>query len=111
MYEVECLECVDDTNEDANVENEETRKWVTLYVGTSGHTLHKRIEDHMYAVKKGHTNQSALAKHQRDKHLGKTPNFVARVLGNFPKNLYRFIAESIYIEDKATKCCLLNQRG
>ena len=69
-----------------------------LYVGTSGHVLHKRQLEHMGEVRR-HQASNALYKHHEQMHQGQIPDFTSRVTkGNIKFNLDRFILEAHNIE-------------
>ena len=85
---MECIQCTEDPNT--------TKK--SLYLGTSGHLLHKRQMEHLGDLRR-HQDSNALFKHQNQMHPGTPPNFRSRPLkGPIQYNLDRFILEAHKIE-------------
>ena len=80
VYRAECNNC----REDPEVYTE------SVYVGTTGCTVHKRTLEHMYSVQR-HT-QNPQSKHHHSAHPNKEPNFVTKIVKSGIKfNPERFI--------------------
>ena len=93
VYRVECELC-----------KEQGTK--SLYTGTTGCTLHKRMIEHNAAI--GRNDQkNALAKHMLASHQGEEAKFSTTILDQQKYNMQRYIAESLHIEvttnDRETK--------
>ena len=75
----------------------------SIYTGTTGHSLHKRMGEHMDSLRL-RNGVSALSKHQKSMHPNLSDSesanlFSARILrGNYKLNTCRFIDESLNIE-------------
>ena len=87
------------------------------YLGTTGHTCHKRTLEHMDALERGDTSypltKHILAKHPELDLSGGMP-FKTRIVGrnHIPGNLHRFLTEAVAIaEAKAAGADLLNSKG
>ena len=101
VYSLECSECG------------------ALYVGTTGHTLHKRCLEHDKAVRRGDKTNS-MSKHFLAEHPETDKNqeghlFKAKVIGapNIQHNIVRYITEATTIEDKVNTgdSEVVNSRG
>ena len=69
-----------------------------VYIGTSGHSTHKRNLEHLDDLRRG-SMKSAITKHHQQKHRGEDPEFVTTVVkGGVRFNLDRFITEAIEIK-------------
>ena len=69
-----------------------------FYIGTSGHSTHKRNLEHLGDLRRGN-RRSAIAKHHQQSHRGQEAKFETSVLkGGIRFNLDRFIYEAIEIE-------------
>ena len=74
------------------------------YRGTTGHSLHKRSCEHMYAVRKGNV-ANAVGKHFHNEHPGVGREeggpqvFRVEILGGCRGNLERFVEEGVFIEE------------
>ena len=69
-----------------------------VYVGTSGFSVHKRMQEHMQCVRSQQIS-NALAKHVELFHTNDNAEFVTEVIkGNIKYNLERFIYEAVEIE-------------
>ena len=85
----------------------------TVYIGTSGQTMHRRQMTHQQAIR-GKSTRNALSLHHVQKHQGAEPNFTAKVLrGPMSYNHERFIFEAVKIQESNNNpaLCTLNQRG
>ena len=100
MYKLQCTNCE------------------ASYLGTSGHSLHKRSMEHLTAVRRG--NQSyAMARHYSSEHPDWDPNsnvlpFTSKMLKgpNIQGNLQRYLSEALLIRDFTDSGeKLLNGRG
>ena len=88
------------------------------YTGTSGHTLHKRIFEHMNAVRRKDT-KNAISKHFISQHqyvnttTSEEQLFKATILSRKDSNLERYISEGVWIEEavKQAEVEQLNSRG
>ena len=81
VYQTECLNCAEDP---AVIEK-------SVYIGTSGHLLHKRNLEHMGDIRRGNMS-NALSKHHRLMHNNIEPKFSSRSLrGGIQYNLDKFI--------------------
>ena len=87
------------------------------YVGTTGHSLHKRILEHEKAVRRSDQSNS-MAKHYCTAHpeVDKANNklFNAKIIGtsNITHNIVRYITEAATIEDRVNKGDnIVNSRG
>ena len=70
-----------------------------IYLGTTGFNIHKRMVEHLGAVRGNHAN-NALAKHMRIFHPNEQASFVTKCLsGGIKYNLERFICEALEIEE------------
>ena len=69
VYEVECIQCTEDPNT--------TKR--SLYLGTSGHLLHKRQMEHIGDLRR-QQDSNALQKHQQQMHPNTPANFRSRVV-------------------------------
>ena len=87
IYKISCLKCENNPNSEDMV-----------YIGTSGHSTHKRNLEHLDDLRRG-SMRSAITKHHQQKHRGEDPEFVTTVVkGGVRFNLDRFITEAIEIE-------------
>ena len=87
VYEVECTQCTQDPS---------AKK--ALYLGTSGHVLHKRQLEHMGEIRRKQTS-NALYKHHSQMHPNTDPQFSSKPLrGNIQYNMDRFILEAYKID-------------
>ena len=73
----------------------------TVYTGTTGCSLHKRLGEHMSSVNQSDM-KNAIAKHMYNKHRNMSPDITTSILGTQRFNLQRYVAESLLIE-KSTK--------
>ena len=88
------------------------------YLGTSGHTLHKRSMEHLEAVRRGNTAY-AMARHYATEHpewdgQGDAKPFSCKILRgpNIMGNIQRYLEEALLIRDATDKGDkLLNGRG
>ena len=88
IYRIICLTC----------QEREGKRFV--YVGTSGFSIHKRMQEHIQCVRSQQVS-NALAKHVELFHADDddTAEFVTEVIkGNIKYNLERFIYEAVEIE-------------
>ena len=110
---MECRTCppLEEDNGDDISQNEGRKS--ALFIGTSGFSTHKRWTEHFSAVRRGRTEESGLAKHQEFFHPGLPPNFTGKAIGGNPKNLYRYVGESLFIErmSRNRRVTLMNGRG
>ena len=87
VYKITCQNCEADPNSDTKV-----------YIGTSGHSTHKRNLEHLGDLRRGN-RRSAIAKHHQQSHRGQEAKFEISVLKwGIRFNLDRFIYEAIEIE-------------
>ena len=87
VYEVKCTKFTQDPT---------AKK--TVYIGTSGHVLHKRQVEHIGEIRRQQTS-NALYKHQEQMHPGLVPQFSSRAIrGNIKFNTDRFIPEAYKID-------------
>ena len=103
VYQTECLNCAEDP---AVIEK-------SVYIGTSGHLLHKRNLEHMGDIRRGNMS-NALSKHHRLMHNNIEPKFSSRSLrGGIQYNLDRFILEGHKINQASldTQFKVLNSRS
>ena len=90
VYQFDCYDCV---------ENSENQSPIPVYVGTSGHSAHKRALEHMSDLKRGVTT-NPLVKHSILVHGGEPPLFKFKTLKTGIKfNTERMIFESLSIEE------------
>ena len=100
VYRVDCGHC-----ERAGIK--------TVYIGTTGTTLHKRQRTHMTEVR-SNNRSNAHTKHMLISHRGEAPDFKTTVLKSGMKyNLDRYIKESLRIEKARMdpEIDLINQRS
>ena len=90
IYEIQCNICIDAIPGKR-----------TVYTGTTGCSLHKRLGEHMSAVSQSDM-KNAIAKHMYNEHRNMSPNITTSILGTQRFNLQRYVAESLLIE-KSTK--------
>ena len=90
IYEIQCNICMDAIPGKR-----------TVYTGTTGCSLHKRLGEHMSAVNQSDM-KNAIAKHMYNEHRNMSPNVTTSILGTQRFNLQRYVAESLLIE-KSTK--------
>ena len=84
----------------------------SVYLGTSGHTLHKRMLEHEDACHRpSGGSSSSVAKHHRALHWGEPPRFSVSIVGSQRKNLYRLVSEALWIRKLASKVTLINQKS
>ena len=69
----------------------------SVYTGTTGCSLHKRLIEHSNAVN-NQDSKNAMYKHMSGKHPGAEPKFSTMVLDRQKFNMQRYISESLYIE-------------
>ena len=88
-----------------------------FYLGTSGHTCHKRSLEHFEALRTGN-QKYAIAKHfskeHRDWTANNDPPFTFSIVRgpNIQGNIQRYLAEAIQIRDHASHgTALLNSKG
>ena len=84
----------------------------TMYTGTTGCSLHKRLGEHISSVNRADMS-NALAKHMFNVHRGMSPNITTTILGTHRYNLQRYVAESLFIEKstKTTQNIVMNSKG
>ena len=102
IYQLECFECG------------------AQYVGTTGHSIHKRSLEHEKATRRGDSN-NGMAKHYTAAHpeidlKAGTRLFTAKAVGrpNIQHNIIRYITEAATIEEKVSNLgpdMVLNSRG
>ena len=105
IYEVLCGTCPDGRWDKGQA---------TVYIGTSGHSLHKRLMEHQSAVRGQREDDSALSKHYHQVHNNcGDPDYQARIVGGSTKNLERYVGESLYIEKRhlTDGITVINGRG
>ena len=103
VYEVECLDC----QRDAQMHKR------SVYLGTTGHMMHKRQGEHQQEVRQ-HRHSNAMYKHSVREHQGQTTEFRSKVLkGNIKYNMDRFILESLRIQKASLdeRQNIMNSRG
>ena len=101
VYQVECKLCQTDTPDIK-----------TLYIGTTGCSLHKRLKEHQTAIAR-QDKSNALAKHMMTNHQNKTADFCTKIVDKQKFNLQRFVSESLYIEKntKSQGTMILNSKS
>lgn len=102
VYKVTCTACAEDPE-----------KLDAHYYGTSGHTLHKRLSEHMSDLR-SNQRSNAMVKHRENMHRGQEVKFMAEpVKGGIVYNVDRFILEAVHIDKNSRNpnVNLLNQRG
>ena len=102
MYQVSCKNC---SEEDPSTES--------IYVGTSGYSLHRRQMQHIEEIRR-QQQSNAMAKHQRHAHPNLQPNFRSKpIRGGMQYNLDRYILEAHLIQENSQKddVVLMNQRS
>ena len=83
VYEIECLSCIQDPGQLQR----------PIYVGASGHVLHKRQMEHIGEIRQGRRS-NALFKHHNKMHQGQNFNFSSRpIQGGICFNVDIFITE------------------
>ena len=77
----------------------------TVYIGTSGKSLHSRQLEHMSEIRR-RSNSNAPSKHTHNCHPGVAPSYNTTILaGGLRYNLDRYITEALRIEEaKDNKC-------
>ena len=70
----------------------------TLYISTTGCSLHKRLNEHQTAIAR-QDKSNALAKHMMTNHQNQTADFCTKIVDEQKFNLQRFVSESLYIEN------------
>ena len=101
VYKIECVTCRD------------TGGRSSVYLGTSGHTIHNRMLQHAADLRSSH-NANALVKHMSSFHPNQQADFETNaVRGGMKFNLNRFILEALLIEGaKGTpNCVVMNSRS
>ena len=90
-----------------------------IYLGTSGHTLHKRSLEHLEAVLKGNQGY-AMGKHYAAEHPQWTPGvdghqfpFTSKLVKgpNIQGNIQRYLTEALLIRDKEKTKTILNGKA
>ena len=102
IYGIECQNCL---------RLPEPRR--AVYVGTTGHSTHKRNLEHLAALNRRQRTH-ALTRHHMTKHANIEPDFKTKnIKGHVKFNLDRYIFEGLTIEKHARdeSIDLLNQRG
>ena len=90
VYQFDCKQCA---------ENLDDQTKLPVYIGTTGHSAHKRAMEHMTAVRGGVTS-NPLVKHSILAHGGDPPQFNFKTLKTgFRFNTERMIFESLSIEE------------
>ena len=88
VYETECVTCLEDPGQTSR----------PVYIGTSGHLLHKRQMEHIGEIRQGRRS-NALFKHHTNLHQNLVPNFRSRpIQGGIKFNVDRFITEGHQIQ-------------
>ena len=77
----------------------------TLYIGHSGRSHHSRMVQHMDSGQ-----NTAVLKHNADKHGDLPPLFRSKIIWVHRKNLSRLACEALHMERSSNKC-LMNRRG
>ena len=102
VYQVSCKNC-----------SEGDPPTESIYVGTSGYSLHRRQRQHMEEIRRNQQS-NAMAKHQRHVHPTLQPNFRSKpIRGGMQYNLDRYILEAHLIQENSQKddVVLMNQRS
>ena len=100
VYQTVCMNCQDNSRQ-------------SVYIGTTGRTVHSRQKEHQTAVRQCQTG-NPLAKHHQTAHSEDTPRFQTKIVhGGVRFNLDRFLTESLEIESARQKpdINLLNQKS
>ena len=99
VYEVVCKTCGEENP--------------TVYIGTSGQSMHRRQITHQQAIR-SRSERNALSLHHLQNHTGEDPNFTAKILrGPMRYNHERFVLEAVKIQEsnRNPNINTLNQRG
>ena len=102
VYQVTCTNC-----------SEGDTPTESLYVGTSGYSLHRRQLQHIEEIRR-QQQSNAMAKHQRHVHPNQQPKFRSKpIRGGIQFNLDRYILEAHLIQENSqnTDVVLMNQRS
>ena len=70
----------------------------SVYIGTTGHTFHKRTMEHKGAVGGQRLEDSALPKHMASVHPNQVPLYVGSIIGGSQKNLERYVIKAMCLE-------------
>ena len=100
VYQTVCMNCQDNSRQ-------------SVYIGTTGRTVHSRQKEHQTAVRQ-HQTGNPLAKHHQTAHSEDTQRFQTKIVhGGVRFNLDRFLTECLEIESARQKpdMNLLNQKS